>query len=49
MPESADSLTVPKGYASLIRLIDELGLRTSDYASYFKRAGFSEVDSGWPS
>jgi hypothetical protein len=49
MPESADSLTVPRGYASLIRLIDELGLRTSDYDSYFKRAGFSEVDTGWPS
>jgi hypothetical protein len=44
---SGDELTVERDYSALIRLVDSLD-HVSQYDLFFKRAGFSEVETPWP-
>jgi hypothetical protein len=43
-----DGLTVPAAYSELVRLIDSLEARVTQYDDYFRRAGFRETNESWP-
>lgn len=40
---------VPRNYSRLASIIDKISSPTSDYGSYFQRAGFKVIEEPWPS
>jgi hypothetical protein len=48
LPKNREELVVPSGYSDLIRLIDNIGGKISEYDRYFDQAGFKIDHHPWP-